>query len=84
MYRIPLLDGFILVDCSWQSYDPDRFEIYSMEWEVGITIPDYVYFNLEIDDPDLVEWQTPREIYIHEYIFSWMCRNIVVEYPGER
>ncbi len=78
MYRIPMLDGFVLVDCSWRSYDPDRFEIESIEWEIGIMIPKCVWFNLRMP-----EWHQPvmyQGWYIHEYIFAWMCENEQIEY----
>jgi hypothetical protein len=79
MYRIPLLDSILLVDCTWNSYDPDRFEIYSMEWEIGITIPKCVWWNLEIDTPERYRWGHGHRTYIHEYIFAWMCEHEPME-----
>ena len=76
MYRIPLLDSYILVDCRWKSYDPDRFDIDSIEWEIGITIPKSVWWNLMITTPE-----SDTE-YIHEYIFGWLCANEPIEYDS--
>lgn len=81
MYSIPFADGVLHVDCKWNSYDPDSFEIYDMEWEVGITIPKCVWFNLPIHNSQIpVEYHWHNYGYIHEYIFAWMCANEPIEY----
>lgn len=86
MYSIPFANGIIVVDCRWKSYDPDRFEIYSMEWEVGITIPKCVWWNLKIYPEQMARTMLHMRYdnyiwfeYIHEYIFRWMCAFEPVE-----
>jgi hypothetical protein len=86
-YVIPFKQGDILVDCRWRSYDPDQFDIYSMEWAVGITIPKSVWWDLRLTRQDMDEtagvhmysWLSDG-CYIHEYIFEWLCNNEPLEY----
>jgi hypothetical protein len=89
MYKIPFAQGDILVDCSWRSLDPDKFDIDSMEWAVGITIPKAVWWNLHLR-PEQMDPITSKHMYaargdgayIHEYIFEWLCNNVLLEYDG--
>jgi hypothetical protein len=91
MYHIPFAAGIMLVDCRWDSYDPDRFEIYSMEWrvdetEIGVSVPKSVWWDLHLS-PSQMDQEAGIHMYswmgtgayIHEYIFEWMCNNEPME-----
>lgn len=83
MFRIPMADGVLLVDGRFKSYDPDDgLDIYSIEWEVGITIPKSVWWDLRLSrdqlSPGIMMWDTGKPewfTYIHEYIWAFLCAN---------